>query len=64
MTVKNYQTGEVCIIEFKTETGWSKENKYVIEGYCYNSEAESQESKKKRRPTHKLTGEWTKQVLC
>ena len=41
MTVKNYQTGEVCVIEFKTETGWGKENKYVIEGYCYNSEADS-----------------------
>ena len=45
MMVKNHQTGEVCICEFKAE-GWSGKNRHFLEGYTYNSEEEARAKKK------------------
>lgn len=36
MTVTNYKTGEVCILDFKAE-GWGGKNKQYCEGYVYKS---------------------------
>ena len=35
MTVKNYQTGDVCLVEFK-KRGWSGKGAYEVEGYAFN----------------------------
>ena len=36
MKVENYQTGEVCVIDFKAE-GWYGTNKHHLEGFAFNS---------------------------
>ena len=64
MTIKNHTTGEVCLVDFKQESGWGKENRFGIDGYTYNSAEESKESKKKRCPTHHITGTWTGGATC
>ena len=45
MTVTNWQTGEVCIIDFKSE-GWGGKNRHAIEGYIYESRQEADAKKK------------------
>ena len=61
MSVINYQTGEVCIVDFKSE-GWGGKNRHYLEGYCFNS---VEESKAKRKvPTHKINGTWTGEISC
>ena len=40
MIVTNYQTGEVCIIDFKAEGSGGK-NRHYMEGFVYNSVEEA-----------------------
>ena len=57
MTVTNYKTGEVCIIEFFAE-GWNGKNKHYLEGLCYRNIEESK-AKKNKNPIYKVYGTWT-----
>ena len=60
MTVTNYKTGEVCVIEFFAE-GWGGKNKHYLEGYCYES-LEASKAKKNKNPIYKVYGTWTGQI--
>lgn len=62
MTVTNYKTGEVCILDFKAE-GWGGKNKQYCEGYVYSSLEESK-NLKTTKPSFMLWGTWTGQIQC
>jgi len=57
--VKNLTTGEVLPLDFKV-TGRGKRNQYVVEGFYYENEELSEDSKAEK--THKLFGKWTEQL--
>ena len=59
MTVTNYQTGEVCVVEFKAE-GWGGKNKQCVEGYTYESLEDFKG--KNKHPKHHIFGTWTGSV--
>ena len=61
MLVTNYQSGEVCIVEFKQE-GWGGRNKHALEGYTYNSLDESKA--KKKVPSWMMSGTWSGSMSC
>ena len=63
MRITNYQTGEVCIIDFKAE-GWGGKNKHFLEGFCYDSLEDAKSKKVKNFPTHTISGTWSGQVSC
>ena len=56
LTVTNYQTGEVCVVEFKAE-GWGGKNKQCLEGYTYDSLEDFKA--KNKLPRHYIFGTWT-----
>lgn len=61
MLVTNYQTGEVCVVDFKQE-GWGGKNKHALEGLTYNSIEESKA--KKKFPSWQMSGTWSGAMQC
>lgn len=62
MIIRNYKTGEVCIMEFKAE-GWGGKNKQAVEGYVYSSMEEA-ENLKTSKPSYMIWGTWTGTIQC
>ena len=60
MTIRNYQTGEICVIDFKAE-GWGGKNKHAVEGFCFNN-IEELKVEKNPKPSHRISGTWTGQI--